>query len=122
MPNQIRHFDIHCDDVERAKKFYEAVFGWRIEAWGPPNYYLVFPDFPDRTITGDLRERDEPLTGTGFRACPCTFGVSDLKATIAAVLANGGSIAVPEHRLEGIGELAYFNDTEGNRFAAMKYY
>ncbi len=32
MANQIRHFDISCDDIERAKKFYEAVFGWRIEA------------------------------------------------------------------------------------------
>jgi len=122
MANQIRHFDISCDDIERAKKFYEAVFGWRIEAWGPPNYYLIFPDFPDRTITGDLRAREEPLSGAGLRAFACTFGVSDLDATIKAVRANGGSIAVPKHKLEGIGELAYFTDTEGNRFAAMKYY
>jgi uncharacterized protein len=121
MPNQIRHFDIQCDDVERARKFYGAVFGWHIEPFGPPNYYLVFPDYPDRTISGDMRQRTEPLSGSGMRGFACTFGVADVKAIIAAVLANGGTVAVPEHRLEGIGNLAYFIDTEDNSFAAMQY-
>jgi uncharacterized protein len=29
----IVHFDIPADDVERAKKFYTDLFGWKIEKW-----------------------------------------------------------------------------------------
>lgn len=122
MPNPLRHFSIGCNDIERAKRFYAAVFGWRIEAWGPPGYYLIFPDFPDRTVTGDLYARPTPFDGEsrggGFE---CTFGVQDLEPIAAAVVANGGRIAVAEYRIEGVGNVIYFIDTEGNRVAAMKY-
>ncbi len=119
--HSLRHFSIQCDDVDRAKRFYEAVFGWRIEPWGPPNYYQIYPEFPDRTVTGDLRERHEPLTGSGERGFECTFGVTDLAPIAAAVVASGGTIAMPEFRIEGVGNLIYFIDTEGNRVGAMKY-
>ncbi|MCA9821452.1 MAG: hypothetical protein KC470_02510, partial [Dehalococcoidia bacterium] len=35
------HFAIEADDVDRARAFYEGVFGWRFEAWGPPGFYRV---------------------------------------------------------------------------------
>ena len=38
----IVHFDIATDDRERAKKFYEGLFDWKIQS--PPgmtNYYLI---------------------------------------------------------------------------------
>ena len=35
----LRHLAINADDVQRAKAFYETVFGWRFEPWGPPDYY-----------------------------------------------------------------------------------
>ena len=36
MPNDVAHFAIHADDCQRAKRFYEEVFGWTFEPWGPP--------------------------------------------------------------------------------------
>ena len=33
--------DIQADDIERARRFYERVFGWRFESWGPPDFYLI---------------------------------------------------------------------------------
>jgi len=39
--NNIRHFAIGADDLDRARAFYESVFGWRFEAWGPPGFYLI---------------------------------------------------------------------------------
>jgi predicted enzyme related to lactoylglutathione lyase len=36
MPNNIAHFAIDADNVPRARRFYEAVFGWRFTPWGPP--------------------------------------------------------------------------------------
>jgi uncharacterized protein len=120
--HELRHFSIGCDDVERAKRFYESVFAWHIAAWGPPGYYLILPSYPDRTVTGDLYERDERPTGTGRGGgFECTFGVEDLDKIAAAVVANGGTIDTPEVRIEGVGNVLYFIDTEGNRAAAMKY-
>ncbi len=46
MPNNIDRFAIHADDVSRARRFYENVFGWKFEAWGPPDFYLVTTGTP----------------------------------------------------------------------------
>ena len=41
MPRVI-HFDIHAEDIARAKKFYEGVFDWKIERWeGALNYWNI---------------------------------------------------------------------------------
>jgi predicted enzyme related to lactoylglutathione lyase len=36
MPNQLAHFAIHADDLERARKFYGSVFGWKFRGHGGP--------------------------------------------------------------------------------------
>src|SRR5271166_6666780 len=72
MPNNLSHFAIPADDVERARRFYERVFKWRIEAWGPPDFYLIFTDDagqPHGSI--DKRDdlaaarREQPVKGRG---------------------------------------------------------
>jgi predicted enzyme related to lactoylglutathione lyase len=123
MSNKVGHFAIECGDVERAKAFYEAVFGWRIEAWGPPGYYQIYTGTPEAPgILGDLRGRREPLEGTGNRGYECTIGVDDLAAAISAIEAHGGAIVARPFRIEGVGDLAYFQDTEGNRAGLMQYF
>ena len=40
--SRVVHFEIPADDPVRAAKFYEDVFGWKIEKWeGPFDYWLV---------------------------------------------------------------------------------
>ena len=41
MSNNVDFFAINADDVPRARKFYEKVFGWSFEPWGPPGFYLI---------------------------------------------------------------------------------
>jgi predicted enzyme related to lactoylglutathione lyase len=121
-PANIGNFSIECDDVERAKHFYEAVFGWRILPWGPPDYYRIVTGTAERPgIGGDLRTRREPLTGTGSSAYECTIVVESLAAVMAAIEANGGKIASRPYRIDGVGELAYFTDSEGNRAGIMEH-
>ncbi len=122
MPNNLRHFAIECDDVERAKVFYEAVFGWSIRPWGPPGFYQIFSGTPeDPGVLGALQARREPLRGAGNRGFECTIGVEALAPVIEAVTANGGKIAMSEYRIEGVGNLIYVEDTEGNRVGVMAY-
>jgi predicted enzyme related to lactoylglutathione lyase len=121
MPNLLRHFSIGCDDVERGRAFYERVFGWHIEPWGPPDYYLIFPEVASRGVTGDLSKRRDKGAADGLHGFVCTFGVDDLQPIVAAVVANGGAIEDSEYRIEGVGNLVYIRDTEGNRVGVMRY-
>jgi predicted enzyme related to lactoylglutathione lyase len=122
MPNNLRHFAIECDDVERARAFYEKVFGWRIQPWGPPGFYQIFTGTAEAPgVLGALQGRRHASTGGGIHGFECTFGVDSLPPIIAAVEANGGAIDMSEYRIEGVGNLIYFIDTEGNRVGAMKY-
>lgn len=119
MPATLRHFAINADDTARAKTFYEGVFGWRFDPWGPPNFYQV--KNAGDGFFGALQERRELVPGVRMAGYEASFGVEDLKATIAAIEAGGGRIVMPPYRIEGVGELIYFEDTEGNLVGAMQY-
>ncbi|MEO0651964.1 MAG: VOC family protein [Planctomycetota bacterium] len=119
MPNPIAHFAIAANDCQRAKTFYESVFGWTFEPWGPPNFWRIHTT-PDG-IHGALQERREPLQGSGSHGFECTIAVEDVQATVAAIESAGGKLTLPPFELEGVGTLAMFEDTEGNRVGAMQY-
>ncbi|MBI3784545.1 MAG: VOC family protein [Deltaproteobacteria bacterium] len=122
MPNNIVHFDIHADDVERARCFYERVFGWEFEAWGPPDFYLIHTGTADDPgIHGSLSARNEPVSGDGHTGYECTIAVDDLAAIKAAIVANGGTILLDEQEIISVGTLIRFADTEGNVACAMRY-
>jgi predicted enzyme related to lactoylglutathione lyase len=119
MAATFRHFAINADDVPRAKQFYERVFGWRFDPWGPPNFYQI--KNAGSGLLGALQERRDLVPGVRMAGYEASLGVEDLKATIAAVEAGGGKIVMPPYRIEGVGELIYFEDTEGNQVGAMQY-
>ena len=118
MANHVRFFAIAADDVERARLFYGRVFGWMFEDWGPPGFYLIH----GAGLLGALQSRDAPPTGTGLRGFEMTIGVDDVDATAAAVEAAGGKVVMQKFRIETVGDLIYFEDSEGNRVGAMQYF
>jgi hypothetical protein len=69
-------------------------------------------------MSGDIRERSH-ARGDGNVGFVCTVVVDDLKAIRAAIIENGGTIVVPEFRIDGVGNLLYFTDTEGHRVGVM---
>ncbi|MEM7586551.1 MAG: VOC family protein [Acidobacteriota bacterium] len=119
MPNDVAHFAIHADDCQRAKTFYERVFEWTFEPWGPPNFWRIHTS-PD-AIHGALQERRQPLAGSGMRGYECTIGVADVHATATAIADHGGTVTMQPFELEGVGTLIMFEDTEGNTVGAMQY-
>ena len=122
MAHNVVHFAIHADDVERARHFYENVFGWKFEAWGPPGFYNITTGADDHPgIQGALHGRDEPLSGSGVRGFTCTVAVEHLDQIRQRVIANGGTIVYEEVEIPGIGRLTHFVDTEGNEVSAMEY-
>lgn len=122
MPNNLASFAIHVDDTARARAFYEAVFGWRFEPWGPPDFYLIHTgDEASPGIQGLMEKRPEPRTGTGFNGFVPTFSVDNVDAIAAAVVAHGGGALTPKYVIPTVGTLIRFLDTEGNDVGAMKY-
>ena len=122
MPNPIAHFDIQADDVERAHRFYEGVFGWRFEAWGPPDFYLIHTGSgAEAGPHGSLSKRPEPVSGVGRIGYECTISVEDLGAIRAAILEHGGVILLDDYEIVGVGHMIRFSDSEGNVACAMDY-
>ncbi len=122
MPNNLSRFSIHCDDVSRARRFYEQVFGWRFEPWGPPEFYLIHTgDEKDPGVGGLMHKRQAPVTGTGMIGFECTIGVDDIDQIIRAIEAHGGKIAMSKFHIPTVGSGVFFHDTEGNYVGAMQY-
>lgn len=118
MPATLRHFAINADDVPRARAFYEAVFGWSFTPWGPPGFYQV--QDAGKGLRGALQGRRD-LGEQKMPGMEITFGVDDLDATVAAIQAAGGVVLMEPFRIEGVGRLIFFRDTEGNVAGAMQY-
>ncbi|HLG59178.1 MAG TPA: VOC family protein [Vicinamibacterales bacterium] len=115
MSNNVAFFAINADDVPRARKFYETVFRWGFEPWGPPNFYLIETAKEGGTaVSGALQERRELVPGHKMLGYECTITVDDIDATIRAIEANGGRLAAPKFHIPTVGTIAYFFDTEGN--------
>ena len=122
MPNNLASFAIHADDVGRCRRFYEAVFGWRFEPWGPPEFYLVHTGSDERPgIQGLMHKRQEPRGVGGPNCFECTIAVDDLEAVTTAIERHGGSILMRKAPIPTVGTLTKFTDPEGNVLGAMAY-
>jgi predicted enzyme related to lactoylglutathione lyase len=114
---RVIHFEINADEPERAKGFYEKVFGWKIVKWeGPVDYWLIQTgEEPEPGIDGAITKREVP-GATIFN----TIGVPSIDEFMKKIEENGGTIVVPKMSVPGVGYAAYFKDTEGNTFGLME--
>jgi uncharacterized protein len=108
--------------VSRARSFYEKVFGWRFEAWGPPGFFQIANATGGTPgPLGALQKRRELIPGVPTVGFECTVAVADVDAVAAAVVANGGTILIPKVLIPTVGHLIFFRDPEGNAVGAMQY-
>src|SRR5262245_1451045 len=102
----VAHFAINADDVARAKRFYENVFGWTFSAWGPPNFYQIRTGRDDETgPMGALQKRRDLVKGQRTLGFECTIAVSSIDATAKAVAASGGKTIIEKRSEEHTSEL-----------------
>lgn len=116
------HFEVHVDDMERAKKFYGEVFGWSFQDWseyaGMPYYGAVTGNEEELGINGALLQRQgpPPEANQALNGYACTMGVEDYDTAEARIIENGGTVALPKYALPGMAWQGYYKDTEGNIF------
>ncbi len=116
MPKVV-HFEIPADDVQRAKKFYSTVFGWKVEKWeGPQDYWLIETGPKEQPgINGGMYKRQAQ---GGYVN---TVDVPSLEEAIGMVTRAGGKIVLPRTTAPGVGYFASCLDTEGNVFSIMEF-
>jgi predicted enzyme related to lactoylglutathione lyase len=117
--NGARHtivwFQIPADDVARAKKFYSALFGWKINPFpnSPPGEHeYIDTGGADASPDGGLIKRKHPE-----HAITTYVGVPSVTKLITKIEKLGGSICEPKTPVPGTGYFAICKDTENNTFA-----
>jgi hypothetical protein len=108
----INYIEFTTNDIAQTKRFYERVFSWNFQDWGPD--YISF-EAPNAGITGGFRKADLHENPPDFAPLIVIYS-QDLKATQLAVTAEGGSIVVPTFEFPG-GHRFHFSDSIGNVLA-----
>ena len=116
MPRVV-HFEISADDPVELARFYEGVFGWRIQKWeGPLDYWLVTTgEEGEPGIDGSIQRREDPSESTVN-----TIDVPSVDELLEKVTSSGGAVALPKMAVPGVGYMAYCKDPQGNTFGMMQ--
>lgn len=117
MPANIVWFEIPADDLERARKFYGDLFGWKMERFpGPSEYWHADTGGPDASPDGGLLKRQNP----GHQGITNYISVPSVIEASAKVEKLGGKICMPKHPVAGMGYFAICQDPENNTFAVWE--
>lgn len=123
MANSVTHFEIFASDVERARRFYERVFGWTFEIAGGPDFYLLStgPASDPGLTHGLIAKRRSAAAEGALNSFRCTISVRSITETIAAIQAEGGKIRGSMAEVPDVGRVVEFADTEGNVTCVMQH-
>ena len=114
-PNVPAWFEIPTDDLDRAQRFYENVLGVSLnrERFGPSEM-AVFPYGGSPHASGALIRM--PDCEPSVQGCTVYLGLRDIRPALDRLDAHGGDLFVPRTELpDGMGYIAQFRDSEGNR-------
>ena len=107
-------FEIPADDVERAKSFYGALFGWKIEKFpGPMEYWHIDTGGSDDAPDGGLMKRQHSQQ----QGITNYIGVTSVDESAAKVEKLGGKICMPKTAVPQMGYFVICQDPENNTFA-----
>ena len=119
--NNLAHFAINTDDVEATREFYEAVFGWKFNPWGPPGFYQIDTGSEPVTLIGALQKRRALIAGVQTHGFECTIAVASLDQTEARLRESGARIVLERSTIPQVGHLLFFEDPGGNFVGAMEF-
>jgi predicted enzyme related to lactoylglutathione lyase len=117
----IVHFDIPSDNIERSKKFYSDLFGWKIDKWSGSSeameYWLIstIDDKGNKALGGGMGKRQSPQQQiTNF------IDVESVDEYSSKVERLGGKVISPKMPVPGMGYMAVCTDTENNGFGIFE--
>jgi predicted enzyme related to lactoylglutathione lyase len=121
----IVHFDIPSDDIERSKKFYNELFGWKFDKWSGSEampegmeYWLIstVDDKGNKALGGGMMKRQSPQQ----QGITNYFDVKSVQEYSARVEQLGVKVISPKMPVPGMGYIATCTDTENNGFGIFE--
>jgi hypothetical protein len=114
VPNQFIHVEIPCSDFEKAKKFYEGVFGWKTD-YVPEMDYMLFET--GGVLQGGFYKSAEHTSQQGIIIY---IEVEEIEKTLEAVQQYGGKTIGEKTPVGESGWFALFADQDGNVLGLWK--
>jgi predicted enzyme related to lactoylglutathione lyase len=112
-PATVVWFELPADNIERARTFYNKLFGWKFEKFpGPKPYWLIDTGAADRTRNGGMIQRQHP-----GHSITNYIGVASVDEAAATVEKLGGTICMEKTPVPEMGYFVICSDTENNTFA-----
>ncbi|HKO51119.1 MAG TPA: VOC family protein [Polyangiaceae bacterium] len=107
MPNPFAHVELSTDDLKKAKKFYSAVFAWKLNDLPAMPYTMIDVS---GGVGGGLQKKQTPEQPTAWLPY---VQVDDVKATMAKVLKAGGQAMLEYQDIGDMGSIGIFVDPQG---------
>jgi len=107
MPNPFAHIELSTDDVKKAKKFYQAVFAWKLNDMPAMAYTMIDVG---GGVGGGMQKKPMPEAPTAWLPY---VQVDDVKATMAKAIKGGGSAVLPFQEIGDMGAIGIFVDPAG---------
>lgn len=116
--NPVVYFEIPVNDLERAEKFYSAVFNFSFDKEIIDSYEMALFPFEEKNsgITGALAKGE--VYKPSKNGVIIYFKTENIDQTLEKAVQHGGSVLYPKRIDEKYGfAVAEFEDSEGNRIA-----
>jgi predicted enzyme related to lactoylglutathione lyase len=123
MDHTVVHFEIPANNVEKLRKFYAELFGWKIQKMpGPIDYWTIGTVPVDEKMTpirtgvnGGLYKKERADSK------PVSYvSVESIDKYVEKVKALGGKIVQAKQDVPGVGWIAIALDPEGNHIAMLQ--
>lgn len=116
MSGRVVHFEVPYDNGDRARDFYQKVFGWQMVSPPGMDYTLTMtgpngdqgPTEPG-FINGGLMARQNEITSPII-----VIQVDNIEAALKFIGEAGGRTLLERQTVGDMGYSAYFIDSEGN--------
>jgi len=107
MANPFAHIELNTDDVAKAKKFYKAVFDWKLKDMPEVNYTMI--DVGKGTGGGMMKK---PMPEAPTQWLPYAQ-VDSVKKTVAKAKKAGATVIVEYQSIGEMGAIGIFVDPTG---------
>ncbi len=120
MPGRVSHVAINRDDDGPTQRFYEELFDWRFEPWGPPGFARAVLPLAAEMIAA-IQGRRDLVEGVRTTGPEVSIEVDDIGAVLGRVTELGGTVVMDRVTIPTVGDLAFLADPSGNIVGVIEY-
>ncbi|MBO1268805.1 VOC family protein [Arthrobacter cavernae] len=112
--------DLMTSDTEKAKSFYNALFGWTYETGDEEKYGGYITASKNGQMVAGIMQKQEDMAQMPD-VWSTYLRTDDIKATTAAATANGGQVYMEPMEIPEQGSMAMYADPSGAAIGAWQF-